>query len=156
MAVLCVMCMSSAYRHLLVSTPLRAACATTISRTYIRLCESLEWTGLQSLRWQGESVEVTLITTVCVNHLGVNEAHFKVVQHCRLVEVAKSSEIILRHQNIGIPQWWQVGGSRVYFVLHLLKKRKEASQQTNYVISAKMITVARDKRRLNTVHFEAI
>lgn len=43
-----------------------------------------------------------LITTVRVNQLGVDEAHFEVVQHCRLVEVAESREIIFPHQDVGV------------------------------------------------------
>ena len=43
-----------------------------------------------------------LITTVCVNPLGVNEAHFEVVQHCWLVEVDERCEILLPYQEVGV------------------------------------------------------
>lgn len=43
-----------------------------------------------------------LITTVRVNQLGVDEAHFEVVQHCRLVEVAESCEVIFPYQDVRV------------------------------------------------------
>lgn len=43
-----------------------------------------------------------LITAVCVDQLGVNEAHFKVVQHCWLMEVTERCKIIFPHQDVRI------------------------------------------------------
>lgn len=43
-----------------------------------------------------------LITTVCVDQLGVDEAHFKVVQHRWLVKVAESCQVIFPYQDVRV------------------------------------------------------
>ena len=47
-----------------------------------------------------------LITTICVNELGVCEAHFEVVQDGRFVEVAQRCQVILPHQQVRVSQGW--------------------------------------------------
>lgn len=42
------------------------------------------------------------LTAVCVDELGVDKAHFKVVQHRWLVQVAESSEVIFSHQDVRV------------------------------------------------------
>lgn len=44
------------------------------------------------------------LTTVSVNVIGLQETHFEIVEHSRLMEVAESCEVIFSHQNVRIPK----------------------------------------------------
>jgi hypothetical protein len=59
-------------------------------------------------------------TTVCVDEFGVGEADFKVVQDGRLVEVAKSCEVILPHQDVRVPEVRKVLCLIIQLVLNVL------------------------------------
>lgn len=50
-----------------------------------------------------ESTEEWFFTTVRVDQLGVDKAHFEVVEDSWLVEVAESCEVILPYQDVRIP-----------------------------------------------------
>lgn len=72
-------------------------------------------------------------TAVSVDELGVDEADFKVVEHGRLVEVAERCEVILAHQDVGVPQVRQVLGFGIQFVLEMLMKREEVKRTVSTV-----------------------
>lgn len=86
---------------------------------------------------------MSLITTVCVNQPGVDKAHFEVVQHCWLMEIAESCEVILPHQDIWVSQWWQVVGTWVYFVLHFLERHKKVAKHE-------------EEKRVSCFHFQGM
>lgn len=48
-----------------------------------------------------------ILTTVSVDEFGLCEADSEVMQHCRLMEVAKGCEVILTHQDVWVPKWRQ-------------------------------------------------
>lgn len=64
------------------------------------------------------------LTAVGVDELGVDEAHFKVVQHRRLVQVAESCEVILSHQDVRVSQVWKILGLGVQLVFNFLWSSK--------------------------------
>jgi hypothetical protein len=47
-----------------------------------------------------------VLTAVGVDELGVDEAHFEVVQDGRFVEVAQRCQVILPHQQVRVSQGW--------------------------------------------------
>lgn len=61
------------------------------------------------------------LTAISVDELGVDEADFEVVQHCRLMEVAERREVILAHQDVRVSQVGQVLGFGVQLVLKILR-----------------------------------
>lgn len=45
-----------------------------------------------------------LLTTVGVNELGFCKADSEVVEHGRLMEIAEGGEVVLTHEDVGIPK----------------------------------------------------
>lgn len=94
----------------------RRACGNNTVQTLARRrCERI-----QSLQRYSVSQRRRRLTAVGVNGPGVHKAHSEVVQDRRLVQVAESRQVVLPHQDVGVPQGRQLLGFRVYFVLHLL------------------------------------
>ena len=61
-----------------------------------------------------------VLTAVGVDELGVDEAHFEVVEHGGLVQVAERREVVLAHQDVRVPEVGQVLRLGVQLMLQVL------------------------------------
>lgn len=66
-------------------------------------------------------------TAVRVDDPGFHEPHFQVVQNCRFVQVAESSEVVLPNQDVRVAKGGQVGFGRVHGVVADLRSGGNAS-----------------------------
>lgn len=73
--------------------------------------------GAEHLAWT--------LTTVRVDVVGLDEPDFEVVEHCRLVQVAQGSQVILSHKDIWIAQERQFVSLQVNGIFVELKKHTQ-------------------------------
>lgn len=67
-------------------------------------------------------------TTVRVDDPGLHESHFEVVQNCRFVQVAESSQVVLSHQDVRVAKGGQLRLGRVQGVVaHLCSGAEESA-----------------------------
>lgn len=62
-------------------------------------------------------VQKTVLATIGVDEFGVYEADFEVVQDSRLVQIAECCEVVLPHQDVGVPQGRQLLRLRIQAIL---------------------------------------
>lgn len=60
------------------------------------------------------------LTAVGIDEFGVDEAHFEIVQHRRLVQVTERREVIFSHQDVRVPQVRKVFRLGVQLVFNFL------------------------------------
>lgn len=66
-----------------------------------------------------KEIKGVLLTTVCVDVVGLKEANLEVVQDGRFVQVAECREVIFSHQDVRVPE----EGKRVAVSTHRVLKR---------------------------------
>lgn len=64
------------------------------------------------------------VTTVCIDDSGLHKSHFKIVQHCRFVQVAEGCEVILPNQDVRVAKRRQFWFGRVHGVVAHLYRQK--------------------------------
>lgn len=80
-----------------------------------------------------QAVDLVELTAVSVNELGVDETDFEVVEHGRLVEITERCEVILAHQDVGVPQVRQVLRLGVQFVLEALRRSHQSGRNRLFI-----------------------